>query len=239
VPDLTEADTRHRHDISTTAKAATVAAKAATVAAYDAFAEAYRDGTGTMPTVVADLAARLADRSPAGARVLEVGSGPGRDAVALESLGLSVRRTDISPGFVALLRAAGHRADLIDPLTDDLADPERAGAPYDAVWASACLLHVSRADLPVVLRRLAEVTRPGGTLHVSLKEGDGEAWSTHGSVAAPRHFVFWREQPLREVLDGAGWTVDEIGRHDGRRGDRWLEVLATRAGHPIIGGKDA
>ena len=73
------------------------------MAAYDASAEAYRDGTATMSDEVADLVRRFADRLPPGARVLEVGSGPGRDAAALESLGLSVRRTDISPGFVALM----------------------------------------------------------------------------------------------------------------------------------------
>ena len=64
----------------------------------------------------------------------------------MEELGLRVRRTDITPGFVELLREQGHEADLVDPLTDDLADPPRAA--YDAVWANASLLHVARDDLP-------------------------------------------------------------------------------------------
>jgi hypothetical protein len=89
---------------------------------------------------------------------------------------------------------------------------------------------VARPDLPVVLRRLAEATRAGGRLLVTLKEGDGEAWSTHGNVAAPRHFTFWREDALRTVLEGAGWRADEVARHDGLRGETWLDVLATRAG---------
>ena len=90
-------------------------------------------------------------RAPrAGARVLEIGSGGGRDARLMEELGLRVRRTDITPGFVALLRAQGHDADLLDPLTDDLATPERV--PYAAVWANASLLHVARADLPTCSR---------------------------------------------------------------------------------------
>ena len=211
----------HLHDVARTAKAATVAA-------YDLSAAAYRDATAIPPAAFHDIVRRFVAVVPAGARVLEIGSGPGRDARALEALGLSVRRTDVASGFVDLLRADGHAADLLDPLTDDLRDPERAGAPYDAVWASACLLHVARPDLPVVLRRLADVTRSGGTIHVSLKEGDGEAWSTHGNISAPRHFVFWREEPLRDVLEGAGWSVDEVGFGNGVRGERWLQVLATR-----------
>lgn len=203
-------------------------AKAATIAAYDASAAAYRDGTSQLPPEVAAAADALAERLGAGARVLEIGSGPGRDARALEERGLSVRRTDVSPGFVSLLREQGLVADVLDPLVDDLADSLHAGAPYDGVWASACLLHVARPDLPVVLRRLAAVTRPGGVLHLSLKEGDGEHWSTHGNIAAPRLFVFWREGPLREVLDQAGWAADQVSRRDGVRDDRWLEATVTR-----------
>jgi SAM-dependent methyltransferase len=223
----------HLHDVVHHVHDIAPSARRATVAAYDASAAAYRDGAAGVPEAVSEAVSGILERFvsvlPAGARVLEIGSGPGRDARALEAAGLSVRRTDVSSGFVALLRDAGHRADVLDPLTDDLADPARPGEAYDAVWASACLLHVARTDLPVVLRRLAEATRVGGRLQVTLKEGDGEAWSTHGNVAAPRHFTFWREAPLRAALAAAGWTVDDVARHDGLRGDAWLDVLATRA----------
>ncbi len=123
----------------------------ATVDAYDASAAAYRDGIPPMSASVhADLRVFASAVGPGG-RVLEIGSGPGRDARLLEELGLDVRRTDISTGFVELLRAEGHDADRLDPLTDDLDDPARPGTPYDGVWAAACLLHVARADLPTVL----------------------------------------------------------------------------------------
>ncbi|TGN65472.1 hypothetical protein EXE59_17005 [Nocardioides eburneiflavus] len=94
---------------------------AETVRAYDLDAAAYAAVTATVPdrvrTVLEDLARRLGD----GARVLEVGSGSGRDALLMESLGLDVRRTDVTPGFVALLREQGHACDLLDPLVHDLA----------------------------------------------------------------------------------------------------------------------
>lgn len=102
------------------------------------------------------------------------------------------------------------------------------GAAYDGVWANACLLHVDRGDLPTVLARLAAATRPAGPLFASVKEGDGEAWSIHGSVAAPRLFTYWREEPLRAALEAAGWRVADWVRTDGHRGERWLQVIATR-----------
>ena len=197
-----------------------------TVRAYDLDAASYAEGTAQMPDSVRadveDFAARLGP----GARVLEIGSGGGRDARLMEELGLTVRRTDITPAFVTLLREQGHEADLLDPLVDDLTS---AAGDYDGVWANASLLHVRRDDLPTVLARLAAATRRGGALRVSLKEGDGEGWSTHGSVRNPRHFTYWRAQPLREAIAGTGWTdVDIRSGIDGKRGESWLEIAAVR-----------
>jgi SAM-dependent methyltransferase len=219
----------HLHDIVHHQYDVRAAVARATVEAYDASAAAYRDGTADVPAAVREAIAGFVAALPAGARVLEIGSGSGRDARLLEEAGLSVRRTDVSAGFVALMRGEGHDADVVDPLTDDLDDPARPGTPYDAIWASASLLHVARADLPVVLRRLAEVTRAGGLLRLSVKEGDGDVWSTHGSVSGARHFTFWRERPLRDALEGAGWVVEEIeSATSGRDREPWLSAWARR-----------
>jgi SAM-dependent methyltransferase len=218
----------HLHDVVHHLYDVRRAAGAATVRAYDDSAAGYRDSTADLPDAVATAISRFSGALPPGARVLEIGSGPGRDAVLLEKAGLRVRRTDVTPAFVEMMRAEGYAADLVDPLSDDLTDPGAPETPYDAVWASACLLHVGRDDLPTVLTRLAHATRPGGLLYASLKEGDGESWSIHGHVSSPRHFTYWREEPLRAVLDQAGWSVEHVGYGDGRLGTRWLEVLATR-----------
>ena len=220
----------HLHDIVHHAWDVRGAVAAATVEAYDADAAAYRDATASMPEPMRRAVGRFGDALPAQARVLEIGSGGGRDARALEEAGLSVRRTDVSAAFVELVRSEGHDADVVDPLCDDLADPARPGTPYDAVWANAALLHVVRADLPAVLRRLAEVTVEGGLLRFSVKEGDGESWSVHGHVAGRRHFTFWREDPLRAAVADAGWVVEDVVTAESPEdGERWLEVWARRA----------
>ena len=202
-----------------------------TVRSYDAAAAEYAAEAATMPEWVAiEIDAFAAGLSGSG-RVLEIGSGGGRDALEFERRGVHVRRTDISPGFVDLLRESGFEADLLDPLTDDLTDPQRPGTFYYGIWACACLIHVARQDLATVLARLAEATRTGGPLHVSVREGDDEHVSTHGSAAAPRRYVetYWREPPLRSVLANAGWIVGDVRRYIGRPGDRWLSVRAKRA----------
>lgn len=197
-----------------------------TVSAYSSYTDAYRADSHALPAHVKEQLEVFAGLVGAGGRVLEIGSGGGRDATYLETLGVLVRRTDITPAFVDLLREDGHTADVVDPLKDDLTDPARPGRLYDAVWANACLLHVARADLPTVLTRLHAATRPGGLLRFSVKEGEGEAWSTHGAVAAPRLFVYWTTPDLRAVVEDSGWTSVQVGRASSPQGTSWLEVWA-------------
>ncbi|WFP73548.1 class I SAM-dependent methyltransferase [Mesorhizobium sp. WSM4906] len=200
-----------------------------TVRSYDAVAAEYAAEAAAMPGWVATEIDAFVTGLGGSGRVLEIGSGGGRDALELEKRGISVRRTDISKGFVELLRENGFEADLLDPLTDDLADPQRPSTPYDGVWACACLIHVAREDFGKVLGRLAEVTRTGGRLHASVRDGDGEDVSTHG--AAPRRYAetYWREPALRSALTDAGWVVSGIRRCMGRPDDWWLSARASRA----------
>jgi SAM-dependent methyltransferase len=198
-----------------------------TVRSYEASAVEYVAEAASMPGWVADEIEAFVAALGGTGRILEIGSGGGRDARVLERRGLSVRCTDVVQTFVDLLRADGLEADRLDPLTDDLADPRHPDSPYDGVWSCACLFHVERQDLVVVLGRLAAATRSGGRIHASFKEGDGEDRSTYGTADARRRYTdtLWREDHLRLQFDAAGWIVDEIGSH----GDKpWLAVRGHR-----------
>ena len=200
-----------------------------TVRSYDATAAQYAAEAAAMPEWVAtEIDVSVTALGGVG-RVLEIGSGGGRDARVLEQRGISVRCTDVSKGFVELLRKAGFEADLLDPLNDDLIDPQRRGTPYDGVWACASLIHVARQDFGTVLRRLAEATRAGGRLYASVRDGDGKDLSTYGSATAPRRYTetYWREPALRSAVTVAGWLVNDVRRYIGRP-DPWLSIRATR-----------
>jgi SAM-dependent methyltransferase len=198
----------------------------ATLQTYEQYAERYI--AASLPVVSAEwgvLLDALVARLLAGSRVLEIGTGPGLEAAYLEARGLVVDRTDATAAFVERLREQGHAARLLDVRSGDL------GGPYDAVLANAVLLHLDRAEFAAALRACASATRTGGLLAVTLKEGDGESWST-AKLHAPRWFVYWREDALRDLLEQVGWSVLDLRTMQGRH-EPWLHVLCSRADRTV------
>jgi 2-polyprenyl-3-methyl-5-hydroxy-6-metoxy-1,4-benzoquinol methylase len=197
-------------------------ANAETLRTYEQAAALYRERTVRGDAEPDDLVGLVAEHAAPGSDVLEIGSGPGVDADRLEALGFAVRRTDAARAFVDLQRADGHDIDVLDVRTDDL------GGPYDVVLAHAVLLHIDRAELPAVLARLRTAVRPGGLLALTLKEGDGEEWSSH-KVELPRHFTYWRLEPLRDALVRAGWQPVVLERTSATYGP-WLRSVSRNPG---------
>ena len=76
-----------------------------TVRSYDAVAAEYAAEAAAMPEWVATEIDAFVTGLGGSGRVLEIGSGGGRDALELEKRGISVRRTE--KGFVELLRESG------------------------------------------------------------------------------------------------------------------------------------
>lgn len=99
-------------------------------------------------------------------RLLEIGSGPGRDGLFFKENGLEVTCTDLSPEMVRLCLAKGLTAHVMDFWHLDFPD-----GTFDAVYALNCLLHVPKADLPGVLGSIRRLLRPGGLFFMGVYGG--------------------------------------------------------------------
>jgi predicted TPR repeat methyltransferase len=192
-----------------------------TLASYEQRIDEYlADSSPTPLAAYAEFRHRVVALLPSAPWMLELGTGPGHDALFFEANGVRVQRTDGAHGFVARLRASGHQAELLDVTTDDF------GGPFDIVFANAVLLHLTVTQLDDVLVKAARAVRPQGLLAFTVKEGDGAAWTT-ARIGSPRYFTYWREPALRPRLAAANWKPVSVDRVRGRF-EPWLYLICQR-----------
>lgn len=106
---------------------------------------------------------------PPGARILDAGCGSGRDVKAFSEMGFDVEAFDASVELVELARQLSGKP-VAQMRFQDVDVVER----YDGIWCCASLLHVSEAELPGVMTKLAMALKPGGVGYLSFKHGRGE-----------------------------------------------------------------
>lgn len=119
---------------------------------------------------VHDIVARFGGPAPGAApRLLDVGSGTGRDAAHLAGLGYAVTAIDISAQMVGYARS---RHPSLDITVGD-ARTVRAPVPVDVLTClGSTLLHLTAtADLVAALHRFAACLRPGGLFVAEMRNG--------------------------------------------------------------------
>lgn len=169
------------------------------------------------------------DRCPGA--VLDIGCGPGRLVTALAARGRTTLGIDISPAAVARTVHAGGSA-LLRSVFDPL--------PREGSWDTALLMDGNigiGGDPTVLLRRLAEVVVPGGSLivetasdTVDLELDERVRVRVDNGNGAPGEAFYWARVGTRALLRrarGTGWTPAEQWTSAGR----WFVTL-RRTGRP-------
>jgi SAM-dependent methyltransferase len=144
--------------------------------------------------------------------VMDVGCGPGHVAGYLHARGVDVHGMDLSPGMVEQARERFPDVPFETGDVTALAAPEGAWAAAVAFYS---LIHLPREEMPVALRELWRVLRPGGLLLVSFHVGDevrhfDELWG----VPVQLDFVFFTTGEMRGWLRDAGFEVESREERD-------------------------
>lgn len=157
---------------------------------------------------------------PSGGKILDAGCGSGRDSLYFIQNGFEV------VAFDASFKLAEMASKLIGQEVLNLRFQElNRFEEFDGIWACASLLHISRAEMDDVLRRLIAALKIEGTLYVLFKYGDKEI------VDNGRFFNYYNEDSFSELLskhpavEVIKCRVDDDTR-PGKENQKWLNVLA-------------
>jgi S-adenosylmethionine-dependent methyltransferase len=177
----------------------------------------------------------LATYLPPGARVLDIGGGPGRYAIWLAQRGHRVVLADLSPELLSLARTkvdqAGVGAMVEEIVEADTCDLSRwAGGAFDAALCLGPFYHLpDPEDRHRAATELARVLRPGGTALVALMPRYGFLRRTL-AIPDERHHLAQPDFVARLLEDGV-FVNDIPGRFTDGYGVRPEEVAPTFEGY--------
>lgn len=159
---------------------------------------------------------------PVGGKILDFGCGSGRDTKYFISKGYDVDAID---GSEELCKIAGEYAGI--QVKQMLFQELNVSEEYDGVWACASVLHVEKAKLPDVMKKMANATKKGGVVYSSFKYGDFEG------VRNGRFFTYLTEESFGELLRKVPelvieklWISADVRAERGE--ERWLNIMLRK-----------
>lgn len=156
-----------------------------------------------------------------GSRILDLGCGVGRDSKAFQDHGYYVEAVDGSPALCAF--ASQLLGKPVRRLLFENLDYEDA---FDAVWASASLLHVPSSSIADVLKKIRGSLKAHGIFYLSVKHGDFEG-NRNG-----RYFTDYTEERLCKLLKDCGFLILEHWINEDVRPERnelFLNVITQKS----------
>jgi len=198
-----------------------------TVTAYDTMAQRWSCGHDT-PGFWEHEMKTFRQYLPSG-KILEIGSGGGRDAKELIRIGYDYVGTDISEKLLAIARSQNpgyqfYQQSVYDLNTQNL---------FDGFWAAAVLLHIPKNRIGEALTAIARCMITGAVGFISLKEGNGEMTiqEEFDGASLSRFFWYWQQDEFTTTLTRHGFGILETGKKMTAEAT-WLAYIVQKIATP-------
>ena len=137
-----------------------------------------------------------------GKKIVDVGSGPGRDGLLLQQANKKVICVDASEAMIKLSSERGLESVLAGfnnlPFKDE---------SFDGVWSYTALLHIPKKSINTPLKEIYRVLTSTGIFALGLIEGDGEEYKERSGTDMPRWFSFYQKGEIIELCKQYGFEL--------------------------------
>ncbi|MEA2701701.1 MAG: hypothetical protein QOE22_410 [Candidatus Parcubacteria bacterium] len=146
--------------------------------------------------------------------VLDIGCASGIHVPLFLGIGEDLRYEglDISETFLRLAKSrypqlAFFEGDVLDETT--LPDKK-----YDAFWAAAVLMHISKEDWPEMMENIENIMQPGAVGYLTVPT---ERYIERDE----RHFTVFEEKEFKALLGKRNWEILQRGKKEPTRSTAW------------------
>ena len=153
------------------------------------------------------------------ARILDVGSGSGRDACYFQKHGYQETALEPSKNLCREIRKVFSGEIVCSDIQSYQPDQ-----PFDGIWACASLLHLQEKEIMRFFEKMDLYLKDNGIIYFSGKNG-----IPTGRAADGRYFLEFTEQLVEKILAANErmrleelWYTEDVS---GREGFRWMNVI--------------
>lgn len=154
-----------------------------------------------------------------GAKILDVGSGSGRDACYIQKHGYQVTALEPSKNLCREIRKV-FSGEIECSDIQNYQPAER----YDGIWAYASLIHLQEEEILCFFEKIELLLKANGIIYISGKNG-----IPTGKAEDGRYFLEFSEYLVEKILIvNEQLKLEQLwytGDVSGRRGFRWLNVI--------------
>ena len=154
-----------------------------------------------------------------GVRILDVGSGSGRDACCFQKMGYQVTALEPSKNLCREIRKV-FPGEVICSDIQNYRPRER----YDGIWACASFLHLQEEEVLCFFEKIDLYLNDNGIVYLSGKNG-----IPTGKAEDGRYFLEFTEELVGKILAVNErvkmeelWYTEDVSRRDGFR---WMNVM--------------
>lgn len=153
-------------------------------------------------------------------KIIEIGSGGGRDAQMLISMGYDYIGTDVSQTLLEVAQENNPGARFVYQSVYELNFPNEK---FDGFWTAATLLHIPKSRIDEALQSIKNVLKDDAVGFISLKEGERE--EIVDQYEGKRFFAFYSMEEFEEVLKRNNFEVLWKLRQPVSENTIWLQFI--------------
>jgi len=171
-----------------------------------------------------------------GTKILDLGCGPGHNTYLMAELGFEAIGIDYSREMINRAKKFKQVDNQPTFLVGDIRKltdyfPENT---FDAIWASASLIHIKPINIPLTLSEITNVAKNGAKIYISLKGGQNTTIlvdeDKYGKKMQ-REFTLWTKDAFIQQTEKYNLILDKLQTREGSlfmgQPTAWLDFFFT------------